>query len=211
MSAFDGEVVPRMPAMSIAKLERLGIAIAETLGLDFSAGPQPVEWLPLIDGVLQEMGILVYPVWPHEIDGDLGATDPRGGPETAILLTIETYDALGDRSRHGNQARATMAHEFAHAVLHVPIIRRYSAEPHGDMLLRRVQRSSIKAYHDPEWQAWVLAGCIVAPRSAILRMRGARLQEMADAFGLSMKFLSNHLRRLHLTHVVAAIDLHLLA
>lgn len=196
--SFKEELVVPMPGMRVAQLEQLGLALRQTLELGSAAVPAPIRWLPIIDHVLPHYGIHVSPASEDELQGDEGATDPTGGPETNILLRADVYDSLDDMSPRGNRARATMPHELGHAILHVPVIRRRQALPNGSMLLRRVSRGSIEPFRDPEWQAWTLALSLVAPRAAILAVGTTHVPTLAEAFGISEVFMRQHLRRLKL-------------
>ena len=62
--------------------------------------------------------------------------------------------------------------------------------------LQRVQRKTLHAYEDVEWQAWAIGSAIVAPVSAIRRLPRADLSEMARVFNVTNSMLANHLRRL---------------
>lgn len=185
-----------MPMRTMAQMELLGQHLGASLGLDFSTGPSRIDWPDVVDRVLPRIGIHVYPVHPAEIDGDEGATDPKGGPEINVLLAEHVYAALRDPSPRGNRARATVAHEISHAVLHVPVIRRQLHNTSGELLLRRVRQDRLPKEHDPEWQAWALAGCLVAPRDAIVGYESRGVERLARDFGVSPAFLNAHLGRL---------------
>ncbi len=196
--SFGEELVPAMPAMGMSTLEKLGDELAELLELDFSLGPTVIDWPNMIENVLPRHAIHVYPVDPAEIDGDEGATDPSGTGPINVLLRHDIYDALWDAGSKGNRARATMPHELSHCVLHVPRIRRYRTQLGGEHLLRRVRRADLKPFLDPEWQAWALAGCLVAPRRVLTEYRHVPAHRLAPMFGISVEFLSTHMRRLKL-------------
>lgn len=191
--SFGSELVPSMPAISMAALERVGHELNQLLGIDFSGGPHPIDWPHLITHVLPKHGIHVSPVDPAEIDGDEGATDSAGTGPVNVLLRHDIYDGLYDPGRGGNRSRATMPHELGHCILHVDRIRRFRAHQRDGALLRR--RADLKAYCDPEWQAWGLAGCIVAPRSLLTSSRMS-CDRLAAKLGISGAFLRTHMARL---------------
>jgi hypothetical protein len=67
--------------------------------------------------------------------------------------------------------------------------------PLGASLLPRARRESIRPFEDPEWQAWTLAGCILAPLRT-LRMIESRVPwTLAPVYGVSEKMMESHLRR----------------
>jgi hypothetical protein len=71
-----------------------------------------------------------------------------------------------------------------------------SANP--NLLNRRVRRDAIKAFLDPEWQAWALAGAIVAPRRTITLVGNLDPCVLAEVYGMSVDFMRSHLKRLKL-------------
>lgn len=83
-------------------------------------------------------------------------------------------------------------------MLHVPVVRRRLKSPLGELALNRVSRDSLKPYEDPEWQAWALAGCVVAPRKMIEAAPASSVTELADLFGVSEGMMKSHLKRLRL-------------
>lgn len=198
MSDLLGEHVVRVPPVRMVGLERLGDEICKELGADYSNGPVVLDWAELVEKRLARSGLLFYPATLDELPDCEGATDPAGNGPIRILIRQDVYDDLSLPGRRSNRSRATVAHEFSHAVLHVPYIRRLRSVVFGELLLKRVTRKEIPAYEDPEWQAWALAGCILAPRQSIMTMAGASAAELAEAHGVSEAFMKAHLRRLRL-------------
>jgi hypothetical protein len=187
-----------MPPLRILDIERVSAEFSTLLGLH-DGGVLRIDWIPLIDFDLPKIGIHVYAVDPADIDGDEGATDPAGTGSIDVLLRQDIFDALHDPGPGGNRARATFPHELGHCVLHVGRLRKYRSHLRPDTLLRRVSRGSIPAYADPEWQAWTMAGCLVAPRELLQRLLHLTEDEIARRFGISVAFLQQHLRRLKLS------------
>jgi len=204
--SFADERVMRMPPMSVASLEALGSELAAALGLRFAPGRAFVDWSELLHVTLPRLNVHVYPARSGEIEGAEGATDPTGAPGDAIyiLLPVDVNDAVELEGRAGNRARSTFLHEVSHAALHVPLIRQWARRQSGrgahdhQKLLNRVRRGSLRAYEDPEWQAWTLAGCIIAPRSALEPVAARGPERLAPGFGVSGEFLQAHMRRLKL-------------
>lgn len=87
-------------------------------------------------------------------------------------------------------------HELGHAHLHVNQIRHRLR--YGEGLPRQVRARDIKPYADAEWQAWTFAGCMLAPRAAILAEKIRTPEALSMKFHTSVVLMTNHLRRLGL-------------
>ena len=94
----------------------------------------------------------------------LGATDPKGKGEVNILVSEEVWEALEAKAPTSHFAKTTICHELGHALIHVPILRR---RLQVNNVLARMQRAKLRAFEDPEWQAWAFAGSILIPRTSL--------------------------------------------
>lgn len=121
----------------------------------------------------------------------------RGDGEITILVTEEVWEALESPAPKSYYARTTVCHEIGHAIMHVPVLRRRLL--HNDALAR-TQRARLKAYEDPEWQAWAFAGTALMPRATLQMLQAERTlltpEEVSDTFEVSAKMAQSHLRRL---------------
>lgn len=200
MSTFlNDEEVPPMPPLSMRAIE--GIAEGLLAEIEPSALLQPtrLDLARWADQTLMEYGICVTPASARELGDRLAATDPtdRYGT-TDILMERFHFDELMAGGRASNRARGTLVHELGHVVLHVPEVRERIRSPNRLLLSRLVRRDQLPPFRDPEWQAWALGGCIVAPRATI-EMTGSRdVRMLAHIFGVSTAFMENHLRRLRI-------------
>jgi hypothetical protein len=198
MPNFLDELVFNMPAMSMAKIESLGNVLLETLSPETLARPGELNLAMLIEEVLPKYDIHVYPAGPEEL-GDLeAATDPEGDAEVYILLAENLWDDFYQGGKKANRARATIAHEVSHAVIHVPVVRGRLKSPHKDLLLARIKRANLRPYKDPEWQAWALAGCLLMPRRTIELLEDQSVFNIAETYGVSPDFARSHAKRLRL-------------
>jgi Zn-dependent peptidase ImmA (M78 family) len=128
----------------------------------------------------------------EELGDHVAVTYAAGESESEILVSPWIYDNLHDEERP-HFARATVIHELAHAILHVPMLRtQVDAEP----AKVRVERKRLREESDPEWQAWALAGAILMPRRTIAMLSEASRSAVADAFFVSEKFAAVRLERL---------------
>jgi len=197
MSSFLDEEVPPVNPLGIAAIEELGRCFLDQLAPEMLATPQPLNVLELVDTRLPKFGIHVCPASREEIGNRDGATDPRGDEEITILVTEEVWEALESVAPKSYYARTTVCHEIGHAILHVPILRRRLLLSGA---LARTQRANLKAYEDPEWQAWAFAGTVLMP-SVTLKMVQAECKQLtpevvSSTFEVSAKMAQNHLRRL---------------
>ena len=197
MSSFLDEEVPPVNPLGVAAIEELGRCFLDQLAPEMLTVPQPLNVLELVDTGLPEFGIHVCPASREEIGNRDGATDPRGEEEITILVTEEVWDALETAPPRSYYARTTVCHEIGHAVLHVPVLRRRLLINDA---LARTQRGNLKAYEDPEWQAWAFAGTILMP-STTLRMLQAECklltpETVSTTFEVSTQMARSHLRRL---------------
>lgn len=196
MSKKIVEAVIRMPPISMRTIESIGGEVLGALCPEALRSPTSIDMTEWVDRALPFNGIYVTPVHESELPDSEAETLPDGTGPIDILVRQSHWHDLFTGGRMAFMPRATVAHELAHAVLHVPVIRRRRDNPERQHLLQRVLNSNIKVYENPEWQAWALAGCILAPRTAIELMPYAGVTELADVFEVSASMMMSHLRRL---------------
>lgn len=196
MPDLIAELVPRMPPLSMRVLENIGTHVRSEFQ---TSDADALDVVALIDK-LATFGIFFYPASALELEDRLGATLPVG-EETQILLDSDLWEQLHEGGKRANMARATAIHELSHAVLHMQVLRRHLAKSADGVSLNRVQRNALKPYEDPEWQAWALAGCILAPRARIVAALNAgesTVDDLALHFEVSPGLMQAHLKRLKL-------------
>lgn len=110
----------------------------------------------------------------------------------------DDFSATGRR-----RLRSTAGHEGGHCILHVPLATwQQSLQLAGKGMMR--ERSTLRAYEDPEWQAWrfCLAFCMPSHLTrAMVEKVGTGYQgmlAMADYFDMNMSFIKARLRSLRL-------------
>lgn len=197
MSSFLDEEVPPVRPLGVSAIEELGRCFLEQLSPESLTKPQPLNVLHLVDIRLPSFGIHVCPASHEEIGNRAGATDPKGNGEISILVSEEVWDALEQPPPKSHYAKTTVCHEIGHAVLHVPALRRRLLLEDA---LSRVQRRTLRAYEDPEWQAWMFAGAVLMPSLAlrILQEQHNLLtpELVGHTFGVSDSMAQKHVRRL---------------
>lgn len=192
MSQLTEDVV-EVPPMSLREIEQRTAEVRALLVSLTRASGAALPWDELVDRHLPRAGLLFYPASAAELEDREAATDPSGDGAIHILMQSKLYESLTDAGPGGNRARATVAHELGHAVLHVPYLRKQR----GRALLR-VARSQLVPFRDPEWQAWAFAGCLLMPRESLRSMQRLALSEVARAHGVSAQFAAAHYARMRL-------------
>lgn len=119
--------------------------------------------------------------------------------ECVICSDLADY---GEDEVKRRRLRATQAHEAGHCYLHVEELRRrnvnYQFRHDGQASLHQYSQEEIRAYVNPEWQAWRFAGALLMPdccvRTAVDKQWTKRM--MVRAFDVNLSFLDVRLRDL---------------
>lgn len=138
------------------------------------------------------------------LPGDIeGVVDPK---TKTVVVTEATYEKLYEDD---GRARFTLSHEFSHVHLHAATmkIRMVTMTPSSERLYR-TERTSLKPYRDPEWQADYHAGALLMPLPAVVSLMkkhsSATLERaLQDIFKVSAS--AAHTR---LTHVRGLLEKH---
>lgn len=157
-------------------LERIGEKILAQFDGKHLQRPSKLDVEKLIDPFLKK----TYD-WSLDIQDDLpadvlGISDPK---RKAIRLPQSSYDRLvnGD-----GRSRFTGCHEFSHVVLHRDQMSERMVTFQGsNEYLYRADRTSIRPFENPEWQADYLAGVLLMPRSAVFQLVDKYEQNVVNA------------------------------
>jgi hypothetical protein len=199
MSMMD-EMVPAVRPMSLSSAVAFGESFLRKHFPTMLTTPQPLDVERLTDKVLPSEGIRVY-AEPHL--ASYGVTRFADNDDSIeILMRVNLYDALFDGDdRNRVFAVSTLVHETGHALQHMPQFRpahlrakKLGRQPNFHGALHR--RAQLKAYEDPEWQAHAIGGVLVAPPSAIRRLPGHTIPELAQVFAVSVPNMQAHMKRL---------------
>jgi len=200
MSSFLDEEVPPVNPLGVAAIAELGRCFLAQLAPEVLAAPQRLNVLDLVDVRLPKFGIHVCPASREEIGDRDGATDPHGNEDVTILVSEEVWSQLEMPAPRSHYARSTVCHEIGHAVIHVPVLRRRLLLTN---VLARTQRARLRAYEDPEWQAWAFSGAILMPTVTLLMLQAehGRLNPelVGGTYEVSTSMAANHLKRLKVT------------
>ncbi len=142
MSRMLGDSVFAMPPISLRCIEKLAETVLGNFQPAALEAPQAVNLVEWIDKLLPRFGVHVMPASEEELRGCAAATYPAAGYESEILIPEWMWNDLAQDPK-GNFARATVMHEIAHVILHVPVIRNLSQAPKKDFALARVERSAV--------------------------------------------------------------------
>lgn len=198
MSNFLDEEVPPVNPLGVEAIQELAECFLEQLAPRMLKRPEPLDVLNLADLELPKFGIHTVPACREELGNRDGATDPRGKDQINILIFDEVWENLPLENQLAYYPRSTVCHEIAHAVLHVPVLRRRMLlDPNA--VLSRTMRRNLAPYEDPEWQAWMFAGEILMPKIALnkLEEKGVAItaKNLSEAFLVSVAFAEKHLKR----------------
>ena len=155
MQKISVEPMSRNSIRELAKSFRNLFGLEETLKFPV---PQVIEW------GLPALGLDYEYVSVSEMGDAYGVTNTREG-------IMQIREDVYERAVKGNpRDRFTLCHELGHFLMHSP---------------ERVNfaRGNVPAYMDPEWQANVFAGELMAPYDLVKNMTPI---EIADKCGMSM-------------------------
>jgi len=189
--------VPLVPGLSRKKIEIKAVSLIRKLQPEALKGECPVDIEAIFDidtpslyGI--ETGYTDLSVLGSEV---LGYTDASKKLSYVDRTLIDSKNAPTIR-----RCRSTIAHEVGHCFLHVPILNLFRSLlfKNNSEGLYRAKRTEIKAYQDPEWQAWEFARAILMPRHLICNYheRNYSIRDMAESFDLNPAFVEVRLKTL---------------
>ncbi len=154
-----------VPPKSKRDLERIATEILRDFQPSILDAPEALNASKLIDTYLSSRTDWALDVRPELASDVEGYCDPK---KKLVVISEETYSkVLGQEGR----ARYTVCHEFAHVELHGSVMRNrmITMSPSLDKLFR-VERSKLKSFVDPEWQADYLAAALLMPFSSMKKI-----------------------------------------
>jgi Zn-dependent peptidase ImmA (M78 family) len=185
----------KFPGMSRELIERRAEHLLHEFQPKVLTGDEPFLVERFVDLYLEEL-TGVKPDYRPLPPGIYGLTDQN---EMVIDLGLM-------EDPHSRQfLHSTMGHEVAHAIYHVPILRKFGREQvfeqkTKDGEVRLYRRDDLKPYEDPEWQAWRFAAAVLMPRKVITEMclRGYDTFDLARHFQVNRIFVQRRLKQLDL-------------
>lgn len=140
----------------------------------------------------------VEPVYRQLGEGLEGYTDAA---EMKCIICSDMAEYGEDEAKR-RRLRATQAHEIGHCFLHVAESRRNQTMlkfvNDESTSLERYRQEEIKAYVNPEWQAWRFAGALLMPECCVRAAVNGKwtLKKMSRAFDVNCAFVEVRLRDL---------------
>lgn len=184
-----------VPGMSRAQIENEANALLKRLQPDAYSGDTLVDVETVYDVyIVTEHGIKTgYRDLSKYASNILGFTNAKDKVSFVDKSLIDSDDPVIRR-----RCRATIGHEIGHCLYHVPILQDYISfslrdNPNG---FCRKEKSLIKAYEDPEWQAWEFAGAFLMPKTLIMECIQDSLSrnDIAEKFDVNPSFVDVRLK-----------------
>lgn len=186
----------KFPGMSGAQVEALATDILRNFQPDALQGASAFDIERFVDLHLESV-TGVQPDYQELPPGIDGMTD-----QNRMVINL----ALAESHKSRRYLRSTMAHETGHALIHVPVLRKYGASQIFEQIspknnkIQLYRRKDLKPYEDPEWQAWRFARALMMPENVIRHLvrEGLPVWELARHFDINVPFVETRLRELKL-------------
>jgi len=191
--------VPVVPGLSRNKIEARAVSLLRELQPEAFKGECPVDIEAIYEFYIPEhCGIETgYTDLSFLGSGILGYTDAAKKISYVDKTLSDPNDTPTER-----RCRATVGHESGHCLYHVPILNFFKSSSREDESewLYRAKRTEIKAYEDPEWQAWEFARACLMPRCLILQYceKDYSIRDMAERFNVNPRFIEVRLKTLNI-------------
>jgi len=189
--------VPLVPGLSRKKIEAKAVSLLREFQPEALRGECPVDIEQIFEFYVPEH----YKIDTGYTDlsflgsGVLGYTDASKKISYVDKTLIDSKDIATER-----RCRATVGHETGHCIYHVSILNFFKSSLFKDNSegLYRAKRTEIKAYQDPEWQAWEFARAFLMPRHLILEYceKDYSIRDMAGFFNVNPAFVEVRLKTL---------------
>lgn len=189
----------KFPGMSRKEIEKSASDIVRAFHPAVLEGKAPFNIDRFIEIVENEL----------KIDFDFTSDLPPGvhGCTSTIDNKVLILSELSDDPNNLRYLRSTVAHETGHVLFHLPMLKRlctdktFTQKKAESKNFSLYSQKPVKAYEDPEWQAWEFAGSLLMPKIALvtLKEKGASVGEMADTFMVNQVFVRKRLRDLKMT------------
>ena len=160
--------------------------------------PEPVDAIGLLLSYLPRIGVQFSVGTQEELGTCEGVTEFYEN-RILVLLREDHWDALHRGGEPSLRARATVAHELGHVILHADYARRRAEYTHmlselGDDI--DCEGHFAQGIEDQEWQAWAFAGCLMMPVAMVQDMADLRPHAVGRVFDVSPQFARRHMFRM---------------
>ena len=159
--------VPIVPPMQCSAIERKTHELVRHYYPNALLGKQPVPVDHFFEIVVPEM---VGVTTSYTKLTALGITNAEGYTNASLRISVVDQELADDFSIRGRRRfRATAGHESGHCVLHVPLARWQASRQLIGQGMKR-ERAFLKAFEDPEWQAWRFCHGLCMPAKLVLAL-----------------------------------------
>ena len=191
--------VPIVPRMKSAQIEAKALAILKNYCPKVLRSDMPTPVDAIFELYIPEkLNIRTY----YTSLEDYGVTNAEGYTNARQRISIVDRRLIDDSSLCGRRrCRATSGHEAGHCFLHVSLNRWQQSLQIVGMGMKR-ERSDLKPYEDPEWQAWRFCHALCMPAQAVKRavqrygVEEDGISAMMERFDMNRSFVYARLRML---------------
>lgn len=154
--------VPVVPPMKSSAIEARAQDIVKRLYPDALRGKKPVPVDHFFECIIPDMMGVRTSYMDLGASGIMNAEGYTNASERVSIVDRRLLDESSPRGRR--RFRATVGHEAGHCVLHVPLTHWQASLLLVGRGMKR-ERASLRAFEDPEWQAWRFCHglCMPAP------------------------------------------------
>jgi len=191
--------VPVVPGLSRNLIESKAVLLLQEIQPEALYGQCPTKVEEIFEFYIPDRYNMETGYEDLSILGDniLGYTDAK----KKVSVVDKTLSDSTEQSML-RRFRATVAHEIFHCMYHVPILNSFRSSSlfENGETLHRADRSKIKPFLDPEWQAWEFARACLMPRRLVIQYyeEGYSRYEMAAEFDVNPAFVDVRLSTLKL-------------
>ena len=190
--------VPVVPPLSGNQIEQQANKIV-SMYPDAWAGKEPVPVDFIFDHDIKALGIK-----PLFTDLSVQGRDAYGFTDGINKSSMISDAVANDTSVVGRRFfRSTVGHELGHVYLHVPYGQFHASLQAAGIGFMR-ERSNMRAWEDPEWQAWRFCKALCMPAHlvhSIVKKFGTNQQgidALKEAFDMNYSFVMSRIRELQI-------------
>lgn len=190
--------IPRVAPRTIVEIESLAESVVRQFQPNALKELVPFDVESFLENELESFTGISFGVLelPNGLDG---YTDP--GERICVISSLLYDDA--DNIVTYRRLRSTIAHEIGHCLLHVP----NASEPKelngrfendGAFPIERYNPEDLRAFENPEWQAWRFASALLMPAACFRRAVsvGWTMKRIQNAFEVNSSFVESRKKQL---------------
>ncbi|PKL50467.1 MAG: hypothetical protein CVV42_02935 [Candidatus Riflebacteria bacterium HGW-Riflebacteria-2] len=182
--------IPEVPPQSYKSIGREAVEFLRKFYPEGLQKPCPIPIIDILDANHKFEEETGFTLLAEELGfGILGQTDFC---QNVITIPPATYIAA---QLHAGREKFTVGHELGHAWLHGDFFKGCIMENKISVL----NRSDIKVFRNPEWQAEAFASAVLMPTPMVVNIcrKGATVEDVMDTFKVSYKAAENRVNKIH--------------